>query len=112
LIWINFGDRSRTTTAVVAGDTSASAMIPTWYVTFEIRKSGILPKHRSPRETRTFATEGEAKLFARSKFEEGLAVFAGTINPHLPRRLIPAAGIQAWFADDNGAAVPRDVDSE
>ena len=75
-------------------------MNPTWYVTFEIRKSGTLPKQRSPRETRTFATEDEAKQFAREKFDEGLAVFAGTINPHLPRRLILASDIQAWLADD------------
>lgn len=76
-------------------------MNPTWYVTFEIRKSGVLPKQRSPRETRTFATEGEAKQFAREKLEEGLAVFAGTINPHLPRRLIPSSDIQAWLTDAN-----------
>ncbi|WFU83449.1 hypothetical protein QA645_12090 [Bradyrhizobium sp. CIAT3101] len=75
-------------------------MNPTWYVTFEIRKSGTLLKQRSPRETRTFATEDEAKQFAREKFNDGLAVFAGTINPHLPRRLILASDIQAWLADD------------
>lgn len=75
-------------------------MNPTWYVTFEIRKSGTLLKQRSPRETRTFATEDEAKQFARGKFDEGLAVFAGTINPQLPRRLILASDIQAWLSDD------------
>ena len=32
-------------------------MTLTWYVTFEAQKRGILPKSRSPRETRTFATE-------------------------------------------------------
>nr|WP_246557420.1 hypothetical protein [Bradyrhizobium liaoningense] len=80
-------------------------MTPTWYVTFEIRKSGTLPKQRSPRETRTFATEAEAKIFARAKLDEGLAVFAGTINPHLPRRLIPASDIAPWLAEEpSGAA--------
>ena len=74
-------------------------MIPTWYVTFEVQRRGILPKQRSPRETRTFATEDEAKLFARAKLDEGLAVFAGTINPHVPKRVIPASGIQAWLAE-------------
>jgi hypothetical protein len=44
-------------------------------------------------ETRTFATEIEAKQFARVKLDEGLAVYAGTINPHLPKRIIPSGGI-------------------
>ncbi|APG09383.1 hypothetical protein BKD09_13645 [Bradyrhizobium japonicum] len=81
-------------------------MIPTWYVTFEVQKRGILPRQRSPRETRTFVTEHDAKLFARAKLDEGLAVFAGTINPHLPRRLIPASGINAWLAEGQDSAAP------
>ena len=78
----------------------------TWYVTFEVRKRGTLPKQRSPRETRTFATEAEAKIFAREKLDEGLAVFAGTLNPHSPKQLIPSSDIHAWIADDaaDGAA--------
>jgi hypothetical protein len=56
-------------------------MRATWYVTFEVDKRGMLPKRRSPRGTETFATEAEAKRFARSKFDEGLIVFAGTLNP-------------------------------
>ena len=32
-------------------------------------------------------TEAEAKIFARSKLKEGLTVFAGTINPHIPNGL-------------------------
>ncbi|WP_404979755.1 hypothetical protein [Bradyrhizobium sp. Arg816] len=51
-------------------------------------------------------TEHEAKLFARAKLDEGLAVFAGTINPHLPRRLIPASGINAWLAEGQESAAP------
>ena len=75
-------------------------MTPTWYVTFEVRKRGTLPKQRSPRETRLFATEAEAKAFARVKLDEGLAVFAGTINPSVPRRLIPSPLIPTWLADE------------
>jgi hypothetical protein len=81
-------------------------MIPTWYVTFEVQRRGTLPKQRSPRETRTFATEDEAKLFARARLDEGLAVFAGTINPHLPKRVIPSSGIQAWLADQQESGRP------
>ncbi len=72
-------------------------MLHAWYVTFELRKRGILPKRRSMRVTRTFATEAEAKEFARAKFDEGLVVFAGTLNPHVPRRLIPSARISSWL---------------
>ncbi|WFT96036.1 hypothetical protein QA633_02630 [Bradyrhizobium barranii] len=75
-------------------------MTAIWYVTFEVRRSGLLPKPRSPHETRTFATEAEAKAFARSKLEDGLVLLAGTINPHSPKQLIPASRIQSWLADD------------
>jgi hypothetical protein len=81
-------------------------MTPTWYVTFEVHKRGTLPKQRSPRETRTFATEAEAKTFARAKHEEGLAVFAGTINPHSPKQLIPLSRIPAWLVDGQLEAEP------
>ena len=74
-------------------------MKPTWYVTFEVRKRGLLLKQRSPRETRTFATEADAKQFAHARLDEGLVVFAGTINPHVPRQLIPSSQIHVWLAD-------------
>ncbi|MCP3471057.1 hypothetical protein NLM33_12045 [Bradyrhizobium sp. CCGUVB1N3] len=76
-------------------------MTQIWYVTYEVRKQGVLPKQRSPRETKTFATETEAKAFARSRLREGLAVFAGTINPHLPKRIIPSSLIHAWLDDED-----------
>jgi hypothetical protein len=75
-------------------------MPPTWYVTFEVHKRGTLPKRRSPRLTTTFETETEAKNFARAKLQEGLIVFAGTINPHVPRQLVPSHHMAAWLADD------------
>jgi hypothetical protein len=88
-------------------------MISTWYVTFEVRKRGLLLRQRSPRETKTFATEAEAKLFARAKLDEGLAVFAGTINPHLPRRVIPASCIADWLAEGrDGAGAPGTPDGD
>ena len=85
---------------------------PIWYVTFEIRKRGILPKQRASRETRTFATEAEAKIFARSKLEEGLTVFAGTINPHFPKRLVASSQIYAWLAEEHGDNEPPPGDQE
>ena len=78
-------------------------MPPVWYVTFEVQKRGGLPKRRSPRETKSFETEAEAKNFARARLDEGLVVFAGTLNPHLPRQLISSDSIAAWVADGQDA---------
>jgi hypothetical protein len=69
----------------------------TWYVTFEVPRSGTLVQRRNPRLTRTFDSEAEARVFARTKFDGGLIVNAGTINPHLPRRAIPSGKILAWL---------------
>jgi hypothetical protein len=78
----------------------------TWYVTFEVQKRGLLPKRRSPRMTVTFESESDAKTFARGKLDEGLTVFAGTINPYLPRRLIPSDDIPSWLECAQQAAKP------
>jgi hypothetical protein len=72
----------------------------TWYVTFEIPKSGTLVQRRNPRLTKTFQTEVEARDFARAKFGGGLIVTAGTINPHRPRRAIPSEEVPAWLESD------------
>jgi hypothetical protein len=50
--------------------------------------------------TRTFETEADAMDFARAKFDGGLIVTAGTINPHLPRKAIPSGEIPAWLESD------------
>src|SRR5689334_3580925 len=65
-------------------------MTATWYVTVEVAKSGVLPKTRHPRLTTTFETKAQAMNFAREKLDEGLIVFAGTINPAAPREQIPS----------------------
>ena len=70
-----------------------------WFVTFEVPKRGVLPKRRSPRMTKTFENEAEAKSFAQAKFDEGLIVHAGTINPHLPRQLISSRNLVSWLRD-------------
>jgi len=84
-------------------------MLHAWYVTFELRRRGILPKRRTMRMTRTFVTEAEAKEFARAKFDEGLVVFAGTLNPHVPKRLIPSGRISSWL--DNSKPTGQAGDS-
>jgi hypothetical protein len=81
----------------------------TWYVTFEVPRSGTLVQRRNPRLTKTFETEAEAMDFARTKFEGGLVVTAGTINPHSPRRAIPSEGIPAWL---ESGQTPEATDGE
>jgi hypothetical protein len=76
---------------------AAQEMPHAWYVTFEVHKRGSLPKRRSPRVTKTFETETEAKNFARARFHEGLVVFAGTINPYVPKQLIPSNNMPQWL---------------
>ena len=71
----------------------------TWYVTVEIKKRGPLHGRRTPRVTRTFETENEAKDFARARLDEGLSVFAGTINPHVPKQLVVAGNISLWLGE-------------
>ena len=85
----------------------------TWYVTFEVRNRGMLPR-RSPRATRRFKTEKEARDFARAKFNEGLTVYAGTINPYLPKRLIPSRTIASWLeqAEEQETANPDGAQEE
>jgi hypothetical protein len=59
--------------------------------------------------TDTFDTEAEARDFARTKFDAGLIVSAGTINPHLPRRAIPSEEIPDWLESDR---TPEPADKE
>jgi outer membrane immunogenic protein len=68
-----------------------------------------LVQRRNPRLTKTFETEAEARDFARAKFEGGLIVTAGTINPHLPRRAIPSEETPAWL---ESGQTPEPTDRE
>jgi hypothetical protein len=79
-----------------------------WYVTFEVHKRGAMQRRRSPRASKIFETEKEAREFARAKFNEGLIVYAGTLNPHLPRRTITSSDVPAWL-DDQREEDPADA---
>jgi hypothetical protein len=68
----------------------------TWYVSFIAGES--LSVDRAHRGTKTFASEHEAKKFARSRFEAGdQTLVAGTINPVTPKRVISSAAIPDWL---------------
>jgi hypothetical protein len=71
-----------------------------WYVSLVLPKSKKRAAARkSPRRSETFLTEDEAKAFACHKYQQGLVVSAGTLNPHLPRKMIPPAAIHLWIGD-------------
>jgi hypothetical protein len=66
-----------------------------WYVSYTV-KSDRIPR-RSARMTRTFDTEEHAKLFAREIATHSLRLTAGTINPHLPKKVIAATDVAHWM---------------
>jgi hypothetical protein len=65
-----------------------------WYVSYTVQ-SDRSPR-RNARMTRTFETEEHAKLFVREIAANSLRLTAGTINPHLPKKVIPTTEVAAW----------------
>src|ERR1019366_778357 len=54
----------------------------------------------SPRQTKSFSTESDAKQFAKAMLSDGFAVTAGTLNPHQSRRrIITASKIDQWIEE-------------
>jgi hypothetical protein len=76
----------------------------TWYVSFEPKKLR-LGKRAFSRATETFRSEIEAKEFAKRKLAEVKNVSAGTLNPHLPKRVISSVQIIRWLEE------PGDTDA-
>jgi predicted chitinase len=67
-----------------------------WYVSFQPK--GLTKGTRThTRIAETFQAEQEAKAFARAKLAEGLNVSAGTLNPHMPKRMISSAQMHDWL---------------
>jgi hypothetical protein len=67
-----------------------------WYVTYTL-ESDSHPRRRI-RVARTFDTEEQAKQFARETAVTSARLTAGTINPHLPKRIVSTAEIATWIA--------------
>ena len=79
----------------------AEASKMTWYVSYIA--SGNLFDDRAHRATKTFASEQEAKEFARMRTAAGdQTLIAGTINPVLPKRVVSSATIPAWIEETSG----------
>ena len=70
-----------------------------WYVSVEGPSEWRPTSSRSPtpRLSKSFPTENEAKQFAREMLSKGLKVIVGTMIPHMPRRLIVASEIERWI---------------
>jgi hypothetical protein len=68
----------------------------TWYVSFEQKR--VSPAKRAfSRATATFSSELKAKEFAKQKLTDTQNVAAGTLNPHLPKRVISSAQMDEWL---------------
>jgi len=73
----------------------------TWYVSFEQKR--IRPAKRAfSRATETFCSELKAKEFAKQKLAETQNVSAGTLNPHVPKRVISSAQMIQWLEEPAG----------
>jgi hypothetical protein len=49
------------------------------------------------RKTETFRSEQDAKAFAKAKLADGSNINAGTLNPHLPKRMISSKQVLDWL---------------
>ena len=68
----------------------------TWYVSFETPRQ---EKRKFARVTETFASEREAKQFAKAKLSPTQIVTAGTINPHKPKRTVTPVQVYEWVGE-------------
>jgi hypothetical protein len=66
-----------------------------WFVTYQPVGSNSRKGHR--RSSKQFASEQDAKAFAKDRLAEGAEITAGTLNPHSPKRFIGAARILDWL---------------
>jgi hypothetical protein len=73
----------------------------TWYVSFEQKRTRPA-KRAFSRSTETFRSELKAKEFAKQKLTETQNVSAGTLNPHLPKRVISSAQMIQWLEEPTG----------
>ena len=69
-----------------------------WYVAFGPDKAVKTDDsaESAVRSTRTFKSEVDAKLFALQIVAKGWTASAGTLNPHLPRQMVPPSQIESW----------------
>jgi hypothetical protein len=66
-----------------------------WFVTY--KPVGSTSRKGYRRSSKQFASEQDAKAFAKDRLAEGSEITAGTLNPHSPKRFIGAARILDWL---------------
>jgi len=70
------------------------ALAKKWYVSF------VPVGRKQKRIAKTFETENQAKAFALNILATGLAVSAGTVNPHLPKLTISPVDAKTWVQSE------------
>jgi hypothetical protein len=73
-----------------------------WYVSFGPDRTDESAASMV-RQTRTFKSEIDAKLFAMQIISKGWVASAGTLNPHQPKQVIPPSQIERWADPGLGA---------
>ena len=70
-----------------------------WYVSFFTHGDPTLrgANRKYARATRSFKTEADAKSFAREIIENGWTASAGTLNPHLPKKIVLPDRVLDWI---------------
>jgi hypothetical protein len=70
-----------------------------WYVSFFTHGDPTLrgANRKYARATRSFKTEADAKSFAREIVENGWTASAGTLNPHLPKKIVSPDRVVDWI---------------
>jgi hypothetical protein len=73
--------------------------LDTWYVSFFTHGDPLLSgtNRKYARATRSFKTEADAKSFAREIIENGWTASAGTLNPHLPKKIVSPDRVLDWI---------------
>ncbi len=65
-----------------------------WYVSFETPRD---EKRKFARVTEIFASEHEAKQFAKEKLVYAQNISAGTLNPLRPKRTVAPIHVPEWI---------------
>lgn len=76
-----------------------------WYVAYTLGKSVTSSDKASgaTRNTKTFKSEADAKLFALQLVEDGCNASAGTLNPYSPKQTIGPLQIEDWARSADGS---------
>ena len=78
----------------------AKVIVNRWFVSATMKEKGKLLW--AARQTKGFATEIEAKQYARAMLYDGHNVTAGTLSPHHPmRRTVAASEVCKWVEEES-----------